>query len=97
MLSLGLCYTDTSREIEALHSAMRHQVGMETLDDTKDFTFKDTSTNQTQEITEIDGTGGFGLKPVAPSRHGLCHSLLLKTIYCIVSHFNILHFFIIRV
>jgi hypothetical protein len=67
---LGMGYTDTSREIEALHSAMRHQVGMATLDDTKDFTFKDSSTNHTQDMTEGDGTGVFGLKAVALSRYG---------------------------
>ncbi len=74
----ALGYTDTSREIEAYHQALRQvEVGMATLDDTKDFTLKDSSKHSTQDQTEEGtggtqgtGGGGFGLKPLGLPKPG---------------------------
>ena len=62
--------TDTSREIEALHQALR-QVGMATLDTTRDFSLKDSSRMQESDhIDSLSKTAGFGLKQMAPNLTG---------------------------
>ena len=68
--SVGFGYTDTSREIEAVHNAMR-EFGGGTMDDARNYTLKDSSTinERTPEgtgETGTQGTGGFGLKGVLP-------------------------------
>ena len=68
------CNTDTSREIEALHQALR-QVGDATLGSiSKDFTFKDSSSKMFHETGGVtDGThstAAFAMKPVALPRGG---------------------------
>ena len=74
MIYLPCCYTDTSREIEALHQALR-QVGDATLASiSKDFTFKDSSSKMFHETGgATDGThstAAFAMKPVALPRGG---------------------------
>lgn len=85
-------FTDTSREMAAYEQALR-KAGMSTLDD--DFTLKESASalksTQKHEVTVDDtsmqGTGAFGMKPLAPKDTGQCAmTFLLVLIFTVCTH-----------
>ncbi len=71
---LGLHYTDTSHELDALQRALG---ALDTMGTTKDFTLQNSSasalagTGHTSNSADVaPPSGGFGMKPVAPPRTG---------------------------